>query len=95
MSTEKTALETNTDRKGFCPTCGSKGRAVKPVTVESLVVEAARARVGRTDGFRFCADPSCGLVSSHRSSPCRHFSVIWSGMGEVPVLATSTSISSA
>lgn len=65
MSTEKTALETNTDRKGFCPTCGSKGRAVKPVTVESLLVEAARARVGRTDGFRFCAEPSCEVAYFH------------------------------
>lgn len=43
----------------LCPSCGKKGRAVKPVTIESLVSETARARSGSSDGFRFCPEPSC------------------------------------
>ena len=38
---------------------------MKPVTIESLVIEAARARVGRTDGFRFCGEPSCAVAYFH------------------------------
>ncbi|MCH8192564.1 MAG: cation transporter [Planctomycetes bacterium] len=38
---------------------------MKPVTIESLVIAAARARVGRTDGFRFCAEPSCEVAYFH------------------------------
>lgn len=45
-----------------CPSCGSKGKPVKPITIESLVVEEARVRAGRTDGFRFCAEPSCDIA---------------------------------
>lgn len=47
---------------GGCPSCGSTGRPVKPVTIECLVVEAARVRVGGADGFRFCAEPSCEVA---------------------------------
>jgi len=35
---------------------------VKPVTIESLVSEAARTRARRTDGFRFCAEPACEVA---------------------------------
>jgi len=35
---------------------------VKPVTIESLVAESARSRVGRVEGFRFCPDPSCDVA---------------------------------
>ncbi|MBI5866222.1 MAG: cation transporter [Planctomycetes bacterium] len=45
----------------LCPSCGVKGRAVKWVTIESLVSETARARVKRMDGFRFCAEPTCDV----------------------------------
>ena len=65
MNTDKTAPVTHVDRKVICPSCDSKGRAVKPVTIESLVIAAARARVGRTDGFRFCAEPSCAVAYFH------------------------------
>ncbi len=52
------------DTKGSaqCPSCGTKGRPVKPVTIESLVFEEARRRVGRPDGFRFCVEPSCEVA---------------------------------
>lgn len=49
----------------LCPSCGGKGRPVKPVTIESLVAEQARTRAGRTDGFRFCAQPCCDVVYYH------------------------------
>ena len=65
MSTRQISLRTRIDPKTLCPSCDSKGRAVKPVTIESLVIEAARARVGRTDGFRFCAEPSCEVAYFH------------------------------
>lgn len=65
MSTNRTSLGTNVDQDRLCPSCGSKGRGVKPVTVESLVSEAARARAGRTDGFRCCAEPSCEVAYFH------------------------------
>lgn len=45
-----------------CPVCGTQGKAVKPITIEALVVDAARRRVGRSDGFRFCAEPSCEVA---------------------------------
>lgn len=48
-----------------CPSCGTKGRAVKPITIESLVIEGARRRVGRTGGFRFCTQPSCNVAYFH------------------------------
>ncbi|QOJ02244.1 MAG: cation transporter [Planctomycetia bacterium] len=35
---------------------------MKPVTIESLVSEAARTRARRTDGFRFCSTPSCDVA---------------------------------
>ncbi len=49
-------------RPSACPSCGSTGRPVKPITVESLVIEEARVRAGRTDGFRFCAEPACEVA---------------------------------
>jgi len=48
-----------------CPSCGSKGKPVKPITIKSLVVEEARVRAGRTDGFRFCDEPSCDVAYFH------------------------------
>ncbi len=45
-----------------CPACGTRGKAVKPITVESLVVEETRLRLGRPDGFFFCAAPSCAVA---------------------------------
>lgn len=50
------------DDSNRCPSCGSKGRSVKPVTVESLVADSVKARVGRADGFFFCAEPNCDVA---------------------------------
>ncbi len=60
-----------TSERHACPSCGGLGKAVKPVTIESLVVHAARARVRRTDGFRFCAEPSCELAYFHPATGAR------------------------
>jgi len=51
-----------------CPSCGGKGKPVKPITIESLVVEEARVRAGRTDGFRYCAEASCDVAYFHPES---------------------------
>ena len=59
---------TRTQRLVLCPSCSNKGRSVKPITIESLVTETARARVGLTDGFRFCAEPSCDVAYFHLES---------------------------
>lgn len=48
-----------------CPSCGAKGKPVKPITVETLVAEDALARAARADGFRFCATPSCDVAYFH------------------------------
>jgi copper chaperone CopZ len=45
-----------------CPSCGGKGKPVKPITIGSLVTNEARARAGRTDGFRFCSERSCAVA---------------------------------
>lgn len=65
MSSDGPFVGTNIDRKMLCPSCGTKGRTVKPVTIESLVTRTARARAVRSDGFRFCAEPSCGVAYFH------------------------------
>lgn len=62
MSNNGISERTRMERNAACPSCGKKGRAVKPITVESLVTEKARARVGHADGFRFCAEPSCDVA---------------------------------
>ncbi len=51
-----------------CPSCGQKGRAVKPITIDALVTEQARARVRTSEGFRFCAEPSCDVAYFHDDS---------------------------
>lgn len=48
--------------RAHCPSCGKEGRPVKPITIESLVSDTARERVGRRDGFRFCSEPSCDVA---------------------------------
>ena len=56
------------ENRTSCPSCDAKGRAVKPVTVEALVSESARRRVGRRDGFRFCPEPACDVAYFHPGS---------------------------
>lgn len=58
-------VNTSSEASLLCPSCGGKGRSVKPVTIASLVTEPARTRAGRTDGLRFCAEPSCDVVYYH------------------------------
>ncbi len=48
-----------------CPACGQKGKAVKPITVQSLLTDKATAGASRTDGFRFCAEPACDVAYFH------------------------------
>jgi copper chaperone CopZ len=57
--------------RGGCPACESEGRAVKPITIESLVTDEALVRAGRTDGFRFCAKPSCEVAYFHPETGVR------------------------
>ncbi len=45
-----------------CPRCAAKGRAVQPVTLESLLVDTARARLSASSEFRFCKTPDCDVV---------------------------------
>lgn len=58
----KTGVKTGATAAVACPACGTKGKAIRPITIESLVVEQTRRRVGRPDGFRFCAEPSCEIA---------------------------------
>lgn len=48
-----------------CPSCGEKGKAVKPNTIECLLTGEAKARVLRKDGFRFCPTPTCEIGYFH------------------------------
>ena len=45
-----------------CPNCSNKGRAVKPITLESLLTSDAQAGASNLDGFRFCATAGCDVV---------------------------------
>ena len=45
-----------------CPVCSSAGRPVKAITIESLVTEAARARLRSPEGFRFCSAVACNVA---------------------------------
>ena len=49
-------------KNNLCPVCRGKGKAVEPVTIESLLTEAALARVSNPNGFRFCLTPSCEVA---------------------------------
>ncbi len=44
-----------------CPLTGERGRAVPRVTLESLLLPAARTRIGSSVWF-FCASPDCTIV---------------------------------
>jgi hypothetical protein len=45
-----------------CPTCGQATRAIKPITLRSLLTESARSQVVSFEGFRFCPSTSCELL---------------------------------
>ena len=55
----------------LCPSCGRKGKLVKRITIESLVNEEARARVGHSEGFRFCPEPACDVAYFHPETGAR------------------------
>ncbi len=57
-------MSTNASTHGntTCPICGGRGKAVKPVTIESLVEPSACKNLSTTDGFRFCPNPDCDTV---------------------------------
>lgn len=42
-----------------CPECSGKTTKVKPITIESLVTDEARATLTNTAGFRFCPSAEC------------------------------------
>lgn len=45
-----------------CPECGATGRKVGTVTLEALLTEDARARLGDSRGFRFCKTQTCDVA---------------------------------
>lgn len=45
-----------------CPRCGQAGRAVSAVTLEAMLLPAARQRLAPFTGFRFCATPHCDVA---------------------------------
>ncbi len=51
-----------TSGSNLCPACGGKGKAVKRVTIESLLTAEALGRVASLDGFRFCSTPTCDVA---------------------------------
>lgn len=46
-----------------CPSCGDKGRSIKPITVASLLTNPAT--VPAPDGFLFCKRATCDVVYFH------------------------------
>lgn len=59
MQTNPSVAETNNNA---CPSCGEKGKAVKPVTLKSLLTDEAQRRADDLDGFRFCPTPGCDVA---------------------------------
>ena len=49
-----------TAKPGFCPACGTKGKAVAARTVKSLVRD--HTRVVTSDSYSFCRKPDCDIV---------------------------------
>ena len=45
-----------------CLQCKAKGKAVKPITISTLVMKDTLKQMGDLTGFRFCATPSCELA---------------------------------
>lgn len=46
----------------LCPQCESKGRTIKPVTLEAQVVPARLDQLAEHDGWRLCTSESCEVV---------------------------------
>jgi len=62
MTAIKTDSSVAAADKQTCPGCGSQGKAVEPVTLQSLLTDAAKARVAELNGFRFCSTPGCEVA---------------------------------
>lgn len=61
-----------------CPQCGQPGRPVSEVTVQSLLMDQAKAKLKFTSAFCFCATPQCAVVYFQPASGDR---VIQSDLG--------------
>lgn len=48
-----------TPTSSSCPTCDGKTRAVKSITIDSLVVDRVLGQLSTQEGFRFCPNPGC------------------------------------
>lgn len=46
----------------ICPKCGQKGKEVKPITLDSLLTDEAKAKSPLRKGFRFCSEAGCNIV---------------------------------
>lgn len=82
----KTPQTGNTVSSAPCPDCGRVGRAVSGFTLESLVTGEARARLARTDGWRFCPTAHCPVIYHQPASGLR----LGFGSVRVPVFQKST-----
>jgi len=51
--------------KHSCPSCWNITRAVRDVTLQSLLSDTASSTTGDFQGFRFCPDGSCELLYFH------------------------------
>ncbi len=49
----------------LCPGCGTPGKTVKALTLESLVSSATRATLGDLQAFHYCATATCALTYFH------------------------------
>lgn len=48
--------------KSHCPISGTLGKPVKLITLKSLLLEPAKARLDRNQDHFFCPAPSCSIV---------------------------------
>jgi len=48
-------------KKDSCPGCGEPGKAVKEITLRSMLKESEKERIG-ADRYFFCRHPSCSVV---------------------------------
>ena len=66
------SAKTRVEKVAICPSCGEKGKPVKPITLQSLLKPEALSRFD--GGVRhFCSSPGCDVV-------------YFSGYGIVPFL---------
>jgi len=54
-----------------CPDCGTKGRKVEPLTLESLLNGGAKTRLNGASDFRFCKSEACDVAYYHEGGDIR------------------------